>query len=119
MKPKIILTVASVLYFLLTFASFFMVGEEFNFLAYLGILLTFCLAVLFWFVRSAPPSRTLDAVLFTGFLAFFLGSFVAFYAQWSGNYMNSPAGYLEGVAWLAMAVWFFFVWRANRSNSAG
>jgi hypothetical protein len=117
MKPKIILTVASVLYFLLTFAGFFMVGEGFNFLAYLGILLTFCLAVLFWSVRNAPQSKPLDAILFTGFLAFFLGSFIAFYAQWSGNYMDSPAGYLEGVAWFGMAVWFFLVRRANMSAS--
>lgn len=119
MKPKFVLTVASVLYFLLTFAGFFMVGERFNFLAYLGILFTFCLAVLFWSVRNGPQSKPLDAILFMGFLAFFLGSFIAFYSQWSGNYMDSPAGYLEGVAWLAMAVWFFFVWRANLSANAG
>lgn len=117
MKPKIILTVASVLYFLLTLAGFFMTGGEFNFLSYLGILLTFCLAVLFWSVRNALPSKTLDAILFTGFLAFFLGSLIAFYSQWSGNYVDSPAGYLEGVAWMAMGVWFFFVWRANKSTN--
>lgn len=94
-----------------------MVGEGFNFLAYLGILLTFCFAVLFWSARNAPPSKLLDTILLTGFLVYFLGSLLAFYAQWSGNYMDSPAGYLEGVAWLAMAVWFFFVRRANRSTS--
>ncbi len=118
MKPKIVLTFASVMYFLLTLASFFMVGEGFNFLAYLGILLTFCFAVLFWLARNAPPSRMLDAILLVGFLAFFLGSIIAFYAQWSGNYMDSPWGYGEGVAWLGMAVWFFLVRRANRSTDA-
>ena len=119
MKPKIVLAVASVMYFLLTLASFSMTGGGFNFLPYLAIVFTFCLAILFWSVRNAPPSGALNAVLFTGFLAFFLGSLLAFYAQWSGNYMESPLGYLEGVAWLAMAVWFFFVWRGNRSASAG
>lgn len=117
MKPKTVLTVASVFYFLLTLAGFFIVGNEFNFLAYLGILLTFCFTILFWLARNAPPSRTLDSIMLAGFLAFFLGSLIAFYAQWSGNYMDSPLGYLEGVAWLAMAVWFFLVRRTNMSAS--
>ncbi|MBE7436590.1 MAG: hypothetical protein HS100_21925 [Anaerolineales bacterium] len=116
MKPKIVLTVASVLYFLLTVASFSMTGSGFNFLAYLAIVLTLCLAILFWSVRNAPPSSALDAILLTGFLAYFLGCIIAFYAQWSGNYMDSPLGYLEGVAWLGMAVWFFLVRRANKSQ---
>ena len=119
MKPKIILTVACVLLFLMSFASVFMLGDGFNWLGYLAIGFTLCFAILFWSVRNAPPSGALNAVLFTGFLAFFLGSLLAFYAQWSGTYMESPLGYLEGVAWLAMAVWFFFVWRGNRSASAG
>ncbi|MCC6297944.1 MAG: hypothetical protein IT314_01510 [Anaerolineales bacterium] len=118
MKPKIILTVASAMYLLLTFASFFMVGGEFNFLAYLGVGLIFSIAILFWSVRNAPPSQTLGAVLLLGFLTFFLGSLVAFYAQWSGNYADSPVGYLEGAAWLGMAVWFFLVRRANMSADA-
>ncbi len=118
MKPKTILTVASILYLLLTLSGFFMVVGEFNFLAYLGIGFTFSVAILFWSVRSASPSQMLDAILLMGFLTFLLGSIIAFYAQWSGNYMDLPLGYLEGVAWLAMAVWFFFVRRANRSASA-
>ena len=118
MKPKIVLTVASVLYFLLTLASFFMTGDGFNFLAYLAIVFALCVAMLFWSVRNAPPSQTLNAILFTGFLMFSLGSLIAFYGQWSGNYMDSPLGYLEGVAWLAMAVWFFLAGRANKSAGA-
>ncbi len=114
MKPKFVLTFASIMFFLWMLASFFeMVGEAFNFFAYQGILLTFCLAVLFWLARNAPPSKMLDAILLVGFLALFLGSLLAFYAQWSGNYMDSPLGYLEGVAWLAVAIWFFAVRRAN------
>jgi hypothetical protein len=118
MKPKIILTVASVMYLLLTFAGFFMIGGEFNFLAYLGVGLVFSIAILFWSVRNAPASQTLDAVLLLGFLTFFLGSLVAFYAQWSGNYADSPVGNLEGAAWLSMSVWFLLVRRANKSASA-
>ena len=116
MKPKIVLTVASLLYFLLTVASLSMLGGGFNFLAYLAIVLTLCLAVLFWSARNAPSSSTLDAILLTGFLAYFLGSIIAFYAQRSGNYMDSPLGYIEGVAWLAMAVWFFLVRRVNKAQ---
>ena len=102
MKPKIVLTVASLLYFLLTVASLSMLGGGFNFLAYLAIVLTLCLAVLFWSARNAPSSSTLDAILLTGFLAYFLGSIIAFY--------------VEGVAWLAMAVWFFLVRRVNKAQ---
>lgn len=119
MKPKTVLTVASVLYFLLTLASFSMVGDGFNFLSYLAIVFTLCFAILFWSVRNAPPTKTLDAVLLVGCLAFFMGSILGFYAQWSGNYMDTPLGYLEGVAWLAMAIWFFAVRRANLSSNTG
>ena len=119
MKPKLILTVASVLCLLLTFAvAGYSMQGGFNFPAYLGIVFAFCLSALFWTARNAPVSKPLDAILLTGYLAFFLGSLIAFYAQWSGNYMDSPLGYLEGVAWLAIAVWFFLVGRANRSTSA-
>lgn len=117
MKPKIILTIASILYVLLGLAGF-LTPSEFNFFAYLAYVFAFCFAALFWSVRNAQPSKMFDVVLFTGLLTFFLGSLLAFYGQWSGNYVDSPLGYLEGVAWLAMAVWFFFVRRANRSTSA-
>ena len=117
MKPKFILTVTSVAYLLLGLANFFSISD-FNFPAYIGVVFTLCLAILFWLVRNAPTSKTLDAIFIIGTLAFFLGSLLAFYAQWSGNYMDSPAGYLEGVAWLAMAIWYFLVGRANMSTRA-
>jgi hypothetical protein len=118
MKPKFILTFASVLCLLLTFgvAGYALQGG-FNFPAYLGVAFAFCLGALFWAARNAPVSNSLDAILLTGFLAFFLGSIIACYGQWSGNYIDSPLGYLEGVAWLAMAIWFHAVRRANRSTS--
>lgn len=116
MKPKIVLTVASILYFVLALYSIVTTGNGFDFLAYLAIIFTLCLAILFWSVRNAPPSGTLNSILFTGFLAFLLGGILGLYGQWSGNYMDSPVGYLDGVAWLGMAVWFMLVWRANKSQ---
>ncbi len=118
MKPKIILTVASILYFVLALSSIFITGNGFNFHAYLAIAFAFCLAVLFWSVRNAPHDKTLDSVLLAALLTFFLGGILALYGQWSGNYMDSPLGYLDGAVWLAIAVWFFFVRRANKSVSA-
>ena len=116
MKPKLVLTVTSIMFLLLGLDNFFSI-REFNFPAYIGVVFTLCLVVLFWLTRNAPASKTLDAVFIMGFLAFFLGAILAFYAQWSGNYIDSPLGYLEGVAWLAMAIWFFLVGRANMSTS--
>lgn len=118
MKPKIVLTVASVLYLMLGLYGLFSMGD-FNFAAYIGVVFTLCLVVLFWLARNAPASQALDAILITGFLAFFLGGILALYFQWSGNYIDSAYGYLEGVVWLGMAVWFFFVARANRSTQTG
>ena len=119
MKPKLVLTVASVLYLVLGLYGFFAVAAgEFNFQAYLSVVFTFCLSFLFWRSRNAPVSKSLDAVLFTGLLAFFAGGILALYAQWSGNYLDTAYGYFESLFWLAMAVWFFLVGRVNMSTGA-
>lgn len=116
MKPKLLLTVAGAFYLLGGVAGFFIVpGYDYN--AYGAAVLTISLGVLFWLARDIPQSKALNAVMIAGFLATFGGSLVALYGQWSGTYMDTAVGYIPGLVWLAMAVWFFLVGRANMSAS--
>ncbi len=117
MKPKLLFTIASVLYLLSGITAFFLVSG-FDYSAYtLGVTI-FALGVLFWLTRNAPASKSLDAVFITGFLSTFGWALVSLYSQWSGNYMDSPIGYVSGLLWLGLAVWFFLAGRANMSKSA-
>lgn len=117
MKPKLLLTVASVLYVLGGIVGFFIVSS-YDYNAYGAAVLTIALGVLFWLARDIPVSKALDAVLITGFIATFGGSLVALYGQWNGTYMDTAVGYIPGLFWLGIAVWFFLAGRANASASA-
>lgn len=114
MKPKTLLTVVSALYILGGVAQFFMV-PGYDYTAYGLAVCTLSLGVLFWLMREVPPSKALNAVMIGGCLATFGGSLVALYGQWSGTYMDTAIGYIPGLFWLGLAVWFFLVWRGNRS----
>ncbi len=114
MKPKILLTVAGVLFLGMGVTGFFMTGD-YDYFAYNGGVFALALGVLFLLARNAPASKTLDAILITGFLAGLGMGLNALYGQWSGNYMDTAVGYIPGLVWLGLAVWFFLVWRGNRS----
>ena len=114
MKPKILLTVAGVLLPLMGVAVFFMTGG-YDYFAYIGGVLALALGALFLLARNAPSSKALDAILITGCLAGLGMGLNALYGQWSGNYMDTAVGYISGLIWLGLAVWFFLVWRGNRS----
>ena len=115
MKPKLLLTVASVLYVLGGIAGFFIVsGYDYN--AYGAAVLTIALGVLFWLARDIPASKALNAVMITGTIATLGGSLVALYGQYSGTYMDTAVGYIPGLVYLGLAVWFFLVGRANLSS---
>lgn len=115
MKPKLLLTVAGVLYFFGGIAGFFTVpGYDYN--AYGAAVLTISLGVLFWLARDIPVSKALNAVMLTGTIATLGGSLVALYGQYSGTYMDTAIGYIPGLVWLAIGVWFFLVGRANMSS---
>ena len=117
MKPKLLLTVASVLYVLGGIAGFFMVsGYDYN--AYGGAVAYLSLGVLFWLARDIPVSRALNAILTIGFIATLGGSLVALYGQYSGAYMDTAVGYVPGLVYLGIAVWFFLVGRASMSTGA-
>jgi hypothetical protein len=117
MKPKLLLTVASVLYLLGGIAGFFMAGG-YDYVAYGGAVAYLSMGILFWLARDIPVSKVLNAVMLTGTIATFGGSLVALYGQYSGTYMDTAAGYIPGLVYLGLAVWFFLAGRANMSAGA-
>ncbi len=117
MKPKLLLTVAAVLYVLGGMAGFFMAGG-YDYTAYGGAVAYLSLGVLFWLARDIPVSKALNAVMLTGTIATFGGSLVALYGQYSGAYMDTAVGYIPGLVFLGIAVWFFLVGRANMLSSS-
>lgn len=117
MKPNLMLMIAGVSFLLVGVSGFFMTGG-YDYIAFAGSVAAIALGALFLLVRNTPTSKTLDAILIVGGLACLGMALNALYGQWSGNYMNSPVGYLPGVIWLALAAAFFFVGRTNMSTSA-
>ena len=114
MKQKLLLTVAGVLFVLGGIAGFFMAGG-YDYAAYGGAVAYLSMGVLFWLARDLPASRVLNAVILTGTIATFGGSLVALYGQYSGTYMDTAVGYIPGLFYLGLAVWFFLAGRANMS----
>ena len=117
MKPKLLLTVAGVLFVLGGIAGFFLVSG-YDYTAYGSAVAYLSLGVLFWLARDIPASKALNAVILTGTIATFGGSLVALYGQYSGTYMDTAVGYIPGLMYLGLAVWFFLVGRANMSSGA-
>ena len=114
MKPKLMLTIAGVYYLLDGLAGFFMVSC-FDFIAWSYSIFCMSLGALFMMTRNEAASTARNAVFMTGFLSSFFVSLVAYYAQWSGRFMDSPAGYIPPTLWLIVAIGFFLVGRANMS----
>ncbi len=114
MKTKTLLAVVGVLYVLSGISEFFLV-PGFEFTTYSDAVGTLSLGVLFWLMRNVPPSKALNGVLIVGFLATFGWSLVALYSQWNGTFMDSAVGYIPGLIWMGLAVWFFLAWRGNKS----
>ena len=112
MKPKLFLTIAGVYFLLDGLAGFFMVSG-FDFITYAYSIFCMSLGALFLMTRNEAASTARNAIFMTGFLASFFVSLIAYYAQWSGQFMDSPAGYIPPTLWLIVAVGFFLVGRAN------
>ena len=117
MKPNVLLMIAGILFLLGGIAGLFIVSG-YDYTAYAGSAVALALGILFWLARSAPASKTRDAIFIAGLVATLGMGLNAVYGQWSGNYMDSAAGYIPGVIWLALAVAFFLVGRASMSTSA-
>ncbi len=98
MKPKLMLTIAGV-YFLLDGLSGFFMISGFDFITYAYSIFYMSLGVLFLIARSESASKARDAIFITGCLSSFGVALVGFYAQWSGKFMDSPAGYIPVSLW--------------------
>lgn len=112
MKPKLFLTIAGAYFLLDGLAGFFMVSG-FDFIAWSYGIFCMSLGALFLMTRNEAASTARNAIFMTGFLASFFVSLVAYYAQWGGLFMDSPAGYIPPTLWLIVAIGFFLVGRAN------
>lgn len=116
MKPKLFLTIVGAFFLLDGLAGFFMVSG-FDFITYAYGTFCMSLGMLFLMMRNEAASSARNAIFLTGFLASFFVCLIAYYAQWSGLFMDSPAGYIPPTLWLLVAIGFFLVGRANSSPS--
>ena len=112
MKPKLFLTIAGAFFLLDGLAGFFIVSG-FDFITWAYNIFCMSLGALFLMTRNEAASTARNAVFMTGFLASFFVSLAAYYAQWSGLFLDSPAGYIPPTLWLLVAIGFFLVGRAN------
>lgn len=117
MKPKLFLAIAGAYFLLDGLAGFFMVSG-FDFIAWSYSIFCMSLGALFLMTRNEAASTARNAVFMTGFLASFFVSLVAYYAQWSGVFMDSAVGYIPPTLWLIVALGFLLVGRANMSPSS-
>lgn len=116
MKPKLFLTIAGVYFLLDGLAGFFMVNG-FDFIAYAYSIFCMSLSALFLMTRNEGASTARNAIFVTGFLSSLGVALAGYYAQWSGLFLDSPAGYIPPTLWLIVALGFFLVGRANMSSS--
>lgn len=114
MTPKRMLTIAGVWY-LLEGATAFFTGIGFDFMSYGFGILCLSLGILFLAARDELASKLRIVVFAIGFLATLGVSLIAYYAQWSGRFMDSALGYVFPTIWLIVAVGFFI---AGRDNTA-
>ena len=111
MSPKWMLILGGI-WFLAEGVSVF-VGSSYHFMTYgFGV---FCVSmgILCLLARNEAPSRLRNSVLMICFLSSLGVSLNAYYAQWSGSFMNSPAGYVTPTLWLIVAIGFFLARRAK------
>ncbi len=112
MKPKLFLTIAGA-WFLIEGVTGFFMGGGFDFFTFGFNVFSITMGILCLLTRNEPVSNARNAVFQTGLLATLGISLVAYYAQWSGLFMDSPAGYIPPTLWLIVAIGFFLVGRAN------
>jgi hypothetical protein len=115
MTPKRMLTIGGAWYLIEGAAAFF-TGFGFDFMSYSFGTLCISLGALFLMARNESVSKLRTSVFAIGFLATFGISIAAYYAQWSGRFMDSALGYIPPTLWLIVAVGFFFVGRDNTST---
>ncbi|MCK6585722.1 MAG: hypothetical protein L6Q49_21675 [Anaerolineales bacterium] len=116
MKPKLMLTIGGIWFLIEGVTGFFMAGG-FDFSAFGFSVFSITLGILCLLMRNESPSKARNAVFLSGFLSTFGISLVAYYAQWSGLFMDTPIGYIPPTLWLIVAIGFFLVGRANMSAS--
>ncbi len=117
MKPKLMLTIGAIWFLIEGLTGFFMVSG-FDFIAYGFSVFCISLGILCLLARNESASKLRNAIFITGFLSTFGVSLIAYYAQWSGVFMDSPIGYIPPTLWLIVAIGFFLVGRANMSSSS-
>jgi len=88
-------------------------GGGFDFFTFGFNVFSITMGILCLLTRNEPVSNARNAVFQTGLLATLGISLIAYYAQWSGLFMDSPAGYIPPTLWLIVAIGFFLVGRAN------
>ena len=127
MKPKLLLTLASIEIALIGLLGLFVptttsYGFEVNMPAYLNATaripfsLFFGLAVVNWFARNAEASKARNAIFLGNMVGHLLWAIlVAITVLTPGA---QPAGWVAVVIYLLFAVAFFVVGRANMSTSA-
>jgi hypothetical protein len=112
MKPNLMLTIAGI-YYLLDAAAEIFQPNGFDFTPYAYVVYGLSFGTLLLLVRNEPASKARDAIFISGFLSSLGIGLVAFYAQWSGTFMDSAVGYISPVLWFIVAAGFFLVGRAN------
>ena len=127
MKPKLLLTLSSIVIALLgllglilpaTTSYGFVVNmpDYFNATARIPFSLFFGLAIINWFARNAEASKALDAILLGNTVGYILWAvMVAITVLTPGA---QPLGWIPVVIYLLFAIAFFMVGRANMSTSA-
>jgi hypothetical protein len=112
MKTKLMLTIGGVWY-LIEGISVFFTTTGFYFMSYGFGFFCIALGLLFMMTRSEAPSRLRNTILFIGFLSSLGISLLAYYAQWSGAFLDSAFGYITATLWLIIAIGFFLARRAK------
>lgn len=117
MKPKSMLTIGGAWFLIEGLTGFFMVSG-FDFASYGFSVFCITLSVVCLMARNEPASKLHNVAFTAGFFSTFGVSIIAYYAQWSGAFMESPIGYIPPTLWLIVALGFFLVGRANLSSGA-
>ena len=112
MNPKWMFIVGGI-WFLVEGTSIYFFGMVYEFMTYgFGV---FCISmgILCLLSRNEAPSRLRNSVLTTCFLSALGVSLNAYYAQWSGTFLDTFIGYITPTLWLIVAIGFFLARRAR------
>lgn len=112
MNPKWMFIVGGI-WFLVEGGSIFFWGMTYEFMTYGFGMFCISMGILCFLARNEAPSRMRSSVLTTCFLSALGVSLNAYYAQWSGAFLNSFFGYITPTLWLIIAIGFFLARRAK------